>query len=182
MILLSKTEKLSKQFEKVELILFDLQGTLLPVDKNENEEFTRNLVEALKNFVAFCGLYDLKVGLISGSVENELTKAIEEIEDCEFLHSSVDKVTQAKKLLEKFKINFDNVFFVGDELFDLPLLRLVGISCAPNDARREVKRGAAYILEVPGGIEVLDYLQKVIPVYRTQVKEEKRGFFKRLFN
>lgn len=182
MILLNKSDNLHKKFEKINLVLFDLQGTLLPQNKEDDEVYHSLLIYKLKEFTELCQKFGIRVGIVSGSTQTKLTEVMKNIEQCELLFSSLDKVSQAKSILKKFHIEFENIFFVGDELFDLPLLRIAGISAAPSDARREVKRGVQHILEVPGGIEVLEYMQKVITFYRKDVKMESISFIKKLFS
>jgi 3-deoxy-D-manno-octulosonate 8-phosphate phosphatase (KDO 8-P phosphatase) len=63
----------------------------------------------------------------------------------------MDKVTPMRILKEKYGLQEHEFAFIGDELFDLPLLRLVGFSAAPRNARDEVKLEVDYVTKVDGG-------------------------------
>ncbi|HMK38676.1 MAG TPA: HAD hydrolase family protein, partial [Bacteroidota bacterium] len=41
--------------------------------------------------------------------------------------------------------------FIGDDLFDIPLLRAVGLSAAPPNALPEVRRSVHYVTRAAGG-------------------------------
>ena len=63
-----------------------------------------------------------------------------------------DKVAQARELCRELGISLDEVAFIGDDLNDLPLLRLVGYSASPCQyarickTRGEVRDGCAWRL------------------------------------
>ena len=57
-----------------------------------------------------------------------------------------DKVAQARELCRELGISLDEVAFIGDDLNDLPLLRLVGYSASPANTPGYVKREAATAL------------------------------------
>jgi 3-deoxy-D-manno-octulosonate 8-phosphate phosphatase (KDO 8-P phosphatase) len=45
----------------------------------------------------------------------------------------------------------DQIAYIGDDLFDLPLLLRVGFAAAPADAHEEVRRRVHYVTRVKGG-------------------------------
>ena len=51
-----------------------------------------------------------------------------------------DKLKVIEELTKKYKINFDNIAYIGDDINDLPVLKKVGLSFAPNDAISEIKQ------------------------------------------
>jgi 3-deoxy-D-manno-octulosonate 8-phosphate phosphatase (KDO 8-P phosphatase) len=58
---------------------------------------------------------------------------------------------------------WDEVLFMGDDLPDLELLQLAGLSCCPADAVPEVLKEATYISKVEGGKGcVRDVIEKVL--------------------
>ena len=60
-----------------------------------------------------------------------------------------DKVAQARELCRELGISLDEVAFIGDDLNDLPLLRLVGYPCQYAricKTRGEVRDGCAWRL------------------------------------
>ncbi len=49
----------------------------------------------------------------------------------------------------------DEVAYIGDDLLDLPILRRVGFSAAPSDARAEVRERVQHVTGPRGGFGVL---------------------------
>lgn len=62
-----------------------------------------------------------------------------------------EKRPHLETVLEKRGIDAKNVCFVGDDLNDLPCLRLVGFPVAVANARPEVKEHSVYVTEASGG-------------------------------
>jgi 3-deoxy-D-manno-octulosonate 8-phosphate phosphatase (KDO 8-P phosphatase) len=53
--------------------------------------------------------------------------------------------------------------FIGDDLFDIPLLRAVGLSAAPPNALAEVRRSVHYVTRVAGGEgAVRDFVDRIL--------------------
>lgn len=73
-----------------------------------------------------------------------------------------DKVAVFEKLRKVYNLDDDEVCFIGDDEFDLPLLRRVGLSIAPKNAVQVVRREVDYVTTMRGGRgavrEVLDMI------------------------
>lgn len=62
-----------------------------------------------------------------------------------------DKKAVCMKLLEEKGLAMDQVCFIGDDLQDLPLLKVVGLPVTVSDGVKEVCEAAKYITEKNGG-------------------------------
>ena len=51
----------------------------------------------------------------------------------------------------KWGINIDQVAYIGDDLNDIPVMKMVGISACPADASKAVKMISDIVLETNGG-------------------------------
>lgn len=71
------------------------------------------------------------------------------VEDCYAGH--LDKLPVLDELCAKYGLAYDQVAHLGDDLPDLPLLRRVGLACAPSDAAAEVQAACHWVVPVPGG-------------------------------
>jgi len=76
-------------------------------------------------------------------------------------YCSVDKKKILKKILMERSITPDECIYVGDDLLDLPCIRLVSYPFCPVDAFEEVK-DVATILPVAGGNGVIYRLYKIL--------------------
>jgi 3-deoxy-D-manno-octulosonate 8-phosphate phosphatase (KDO 8-P phosphatase) len=62
-----------------------------------------------------------------------------------------DKVKRAKELFDKYNLTEDDVSFVGDDIPDLKLMKLVKYPMTVADASEENKRAAVFVTESRGG-------------------------------
>ncbi len=124
----------------VKLFLFDLEGVLL-FKNNLTEEKSRQtfMEQILKACKEFCK-YNVRFGIVTAHKEDEFIDELRKIENCIILSTSVEKVSAVEELLNKLNLGFDKIFYMGDEVLDIPLLRKCGLSAAPKSSSREVKR------------------------------------------
>ena len=61
------------------------------------------------------------------------------------------KKTAFKDFLGQFKINPDQVLYMGDDVPDLPVMELAGVSTCPNDSATDVKQFVDYVSHKKGG-------------------------------
>lgn len=62
-----------------------------------------------------------------------------------------NKVEQYNELLAKYDLKPEETIYVGDDVPDVPVMKLVGVPCCPNDAAPEVQRLSKYISDKRGG-------------------------------
>lgn len=68
------------------------------------------------------------------------------------LHQGVKfKLPVLEQILEKYRLTFDNVAYMGDDLPDVCILEKVGLSCCPNDAVQEVQKVCKFKSKYNGG-------------------------------
>lgn len=74
-----------------------------------------------------------------------------------------DKVAQAKELCSELGITLGEVAFIGDDLNDLPLLRLVGFSASPSNTSDYVKREVKFVTTTHGGYGAFrEFVEKLL--------------------
>jgi YrbI family 3-deoxy-D-manno-octulosonate 8-phosphate phosphatase len=95
--------------------------------------------------------HGLRIGIITGRTTPIVDARAKVLKIDDVFQGTMDKVTPMRILQEKYDLLEKEFAFIGDELFDLPLLRLVGFAAAPRNARDEVKREVDYITSVDGG-------------------------------
>jgi len=61
------------------------------------------------------------------------------------------KTIALEKILKKYKVNTEEICFVGDDLVDLCLMKRVGLPIAVFNAAPEIKQSASYITLRHGG-------------------------------
>ncbi|WP_233130979.1 KdsC family phosphatase [Polaribacter tangerinus] len=101
--------------------------------------------------VLYLKLLNIPIAIITGE-DTQIVKRRAEKLKIEYTYLGVsDKVKLAKDLIENLNISFEDVAFIGDEINDLELLKLVGISAAPKNAASIVKKSVKINLETNGG-------------------------------
>lgn len=138
---------------KIELLLLDVDGVLTDgrlTMSNEGAE--------LKSFHARDGLGirmaqrgGIMIGIISGRESKVVTDRAEELYISEVHQRIYDKLEKFQEILQRLKLKPEQVCFMGDDLVDLPVLRVVGLAAAPADAIEQVRSTAHFVTERNGG-------------------------------
>jgi 3-deoxy-D-manno-octulosonate 8-phosphate phosphatase (KDO 8-P phosphatase) len=61
------------------------------------------------------------------------------------------KKTAFNDFLRQFNINPNQVLYMGDDVPDLPVMELAGVSTCPSDSATDVKQFADYVSHKKGG-------------------------------
>lgn len=115
------------------ILFFDLDGVLI-----HNGQLN-NLCEHLKEFCTEMNSIGLRTVILTARDDDETTEHLRAIEECTVINASVNKVKAAGELLLENHLNFDQAFYIGDDILDLPLLQRVKIKACPSGARRKLK-------------------------------------------
>ena len=76
-----------------------------------------------------------------------------------------DKVEQLDNYFKKHSIKSENALFMGDDLPDYHVMKLVGLPCCPQDAVPEIKNISKYVSHKNGGNgAVRDVIEQVLKV------------------
>lgn len=98
-------------------------------------------------------------GIITGIVTSENVdlnrRRAKKLKLDELIAECTDKVKEVKGLCEKYGIKLENVAYVGDDINDLGVIKMVGFGCCPADAMPSVKEVAKYVTIVKGGEGVI---------------------------
>lgn len=76
-----------------------------------------------------------------------------------------NKMEQLKNYLSKYNIKAENTLYMGDDIPDYEVMRLVGLPCCPQDAVPEIKAISKYVSHKKGGKgAVRDVVEQVLKV------------------
>lgn len=93
----------------------------------------------------------ITVGIITGRTSKVVEHRMKELGVEHVYQGQRDKVGAFENLLEKLKLDKDEVAYVGDDVIDLPVMRRIGLSIAVRDAEPIVKQYAHWITPRHGG-------------------------------
>jgi len=93
----------------------------------------------------------IQVGVISGGKSKDVEARFEFLKLNYIFLGDENKIIAYNKIIEASKLTHDQIAFIGDELFDVPVLEKVGFSATVPHAPVFVKERVHYITELAGG-------------------------------
>ena len=147
----------------IQLIVYDFDGVMTDnsvyIDENGYEMVKVSRSDGLAiSLIKNIGIDQI----ILSSEENPVVKKRAKKLKIECINGVKNKVETLKKYIEKKNINLNNVAFVGNDINDLEVMRIVALSIAPNDAQKVVKDIAHYITKSLGGKGVIREIYDLI--------------------
>jgi 3-deoxy-D-manno-octulosonate 8-phosphate phosphatase (KDO 8-P phosphatase) len=146
-------EDLREKARKVKLLLLDVDGVL-----TDGRIIYDSCGRDMKFFDVHDGLgvYVLKkVGiktiLITAKGSRAIRPRARDMRVEEVFENISPKSLVLDKILKKYRLDVDEVCFVGDDLVDLCLMKRVGFPVAVSNAAPEIKQVASYITLREGG-------------------------------
>ena len=145
--------------KRIKVILFDVDGVLtdgkifvIPTSEDAN-----HAVEA-KGFHAHDGLgislariSGMKIGAITKRISNTVAIRCRDLK-LEFVYQGQSyKMKAVNEIMAKEGITLDEVCYVGDDVIDLPVMRVCGLAIATANARDQVKAVAHFTTPHAGG-------------------------------
>ncbi len=95
-----------------------------------------------------CGF---RICIISGGTNEGVRKRLEVLGIEDIYLGAHNKIVQYQELVKKYDLKPENVLYMGDDLPDIPVMKTVGLACAPNDAVPEIQQIAHYVSNKNGG-------------------------------
>ncbi len=147
--------------------IFDVDGVLTDgtVNVSETGEMLRTM-HIRDGFAMKAAIESgYNVWIISGGNNSGVRIRFQNLGLNEIHLASPDKVATYNRLLEKHQINSENVLYMGDDIPDYHVMKLVGLPTCPQDAVPEIKAISGYISHVNGGRgAVRDVIEQVMKV------------------
>lgn len=101
--------------------------------------------------ILFAHKLGIPVGIITGENTNIVSKRAEKL-NVDFLFQGVkDKVSVAVNLCKKIGCSLSDVAYIGDDINDVALLKLVGFPACPQNSPLYVRKYSKYNLTKSGG-------------------------------
>ncbi len=113
--------------------------------------------------VAFLRKLEIPVAIKTGENTPIVQKRADKLKIKHCYLGVKDKVSQASALCEELGITLDEVAFIGDDINDLPLLRLVGFSASPSNTPEYIKKEVDYVASLSGGYGAFrEFVEKIL--------------------
>lgn len=173
MSLREAAKKHEAKLKKIKVLAFDLDGILTDAHvwwASEEVGFNRNF-----NIYDGYGMKVLmkagfKVGVITGGNSVSVVKRTEQLGVSFCYAGNEDKREAFLDLMKKYNVQADEILYMGDELFDMPLLRKAGFSATVPNTSDEVKEICDYVTIRESGrgcarevIDLVRYVHGIVP-------------------
>lgn len=166
----AKTHK--KKLEKIKVFLLDVDGILTNglIYYASGEVGFNRFFHAQDGFgIKILRRAGIKVGVISGGDSLGLRKRVEYLGlDYSFLGNE-DKRQAYLAILEEGYTD-EEILYMGDEFFDIPLMKKAGFAATVPEVSQEVIEATDYVTRREGGkacvrevIDLLRYAQNIVP-------------------
>lgn len=152
---------------KINTLIFDVDGVLTNgmVTIMPDGELVRHM--NIKDGYALKTAVDkgFNVCIISGGRNEGVRTRLANLGIKDIYLGAHNKIKQYNELVEKYNLTPENVLYMGDDIPDLPVMKLVGLSCCPNDAAPEIQQVSKYISDKKGGEGcVRDVIEQILRV------------------
>jgi len=150
---------------RIKVILFDVDGVLtngsiwiIPVPVvGPDGTVTTKMIEA-KGYSAHDGagvtlarLGGMKLGIITKRISETVALRARDLK-LEFVYQGeAFKMRPVWEIVEREGVTLEEIAYVGDDVIDLPVMRLCGLAVAVANAREQVKAEAHYVTPHKGG-------------------------------
>ena len=115
--------------------------------------------------------------IISGSHGKATAKRFQNLGLSHVYLAVKDKVAVFQKYLAENQISAAQVLYMGDDIPDLQVMKLVGVATCPSDAVDEIKQVSHYISPRKGGDSaVRDIIEKVLKVQENWFDDSPSAF------
>jgi 3-deoxy-D-manno-octulosonate 8-phosphate phosphatase (KDO 8-P phosphatase) len=146
---------------RVKVLLYDVDGVLTngditiipPLDGDPNGHATE-----VKGFSAHDGmgisiarLAGLKIGFVTKRNSAVVAIRARDLKIDHLYQGQSHKLDALAKIMAAESCTLEEIAYVGDDIIDLPVLRVVGLAMATANARLQVKAMAHYITPLAGG-------------------------------
>ena len=158
---------LLERFQSIKLFVFDMDGVLTDGSLyvfNDGEQVRKmNIKDGFALQLAVKKGYGMMV--ISGAYSEAVQKRLEKLGITDVFMKVGDKRETLRNYLTEKKISAEHVLFMGDDIPDYTVMKIVGLACAPANAAPEIKSIAHFISTQNGGEGcVREVIEKVLKI------------------
>lgn len=138
---------------KIKLVLTDIDGVW-----TDGGMYYDQMGNELKKFhtydsagVLWCKKMNVPIGIITGE-NTEIVKNRGAKLNIDFVFQGIqDKLKLARRLASDLDIKLENIAFIGDDLNDIELLKVVGFSACPSSAPLYIQDLVDVVMKKKGG-------------------------------
>jgi 3-deoxy-D-manno-octulosonate 8-phosphate phosphatase (KDO 8-P phosphatase) len=167
-----------EKLKNIKAFIFDVDGVLSldvsPLDENGDPMRTANVKDGFAIHYAIQNGF--QIGIITGANTERVKLRYNKLGVEHIYLNSFQKMKCLDDFILKTGINKNEILYMGDDLVDYPILKVVEISTCPVDAVPEVKAISQYISDKKGGEGcVRDVIEQVMRSQQKWLGQEISG-------
>lgn len=141
------------KLKDIKALVFDVDGVLtdghvqLIADGHPTRSFYNRDAFALQAAVKA----GLQVAIITGGSSEAVKERLQGLGVQDIFLKAYDKEDVMDEYMHRYDFKSENIAYMGDDLPDLGVMGMVGLSACPHDAAPEIREVADYISPVNGG-------------------------------
>ena len=150
--------------KKVKLLVVDVDGTMTDAGIYYDEHGNELKKFCTKDAAGFFAAHKsgIKIMVLTGRECAATTRRMTELKVDYLFQNVKDKLSFLKKFMQENEILKEEVGYIGDDLNDIPPMKISGFVGCPSDSCIEVREIADYVSNVKGGYgavrDIIEYL------------------------
>lgn len=159
-----------EKFRAIKTFIFDVDGVLTNSQLLVTEEgqLLRSMNVRDGYAIKWAIRQGFKVAIITGGKSQGVVTRLENLGVVDMYYGVQDKVEAYQEFMDLYEGDFsdEEVLYMGDDMVDLHVMRLVGLPCCPVDACPEVLAISNYVSHAPGGQGAArDVIERVLKLH-----------------
>jgi len=138
----------------IRLVLTDCDGVLTDGSvyySAEGEQMKRFFIRDGMGVERLRVLRGIETGIVTGEMSESVRRRAEKLKITELHLGCKEKLALVKALAKRLALRLDELAYIGDDVNDAEVLKVVGLSACPEDAESEVKGIVNMVCSKPGG-------------------------------
>lgn len=152
-------------FKAIKTFIFDVDGVLTNSELIvlENGQLLRKMNTRDGYAIKLAIKKGYRVCIITGGKSEGVVSRLKGLGVVDIFKGIQDKEAAYAEYLDAYQIKADEILFMGDDLPDYEVMRLVALPCCPSDAAVEILGISQYVSPFKGGQAcVRDVIEKVL--------------------
>lgn len=169
------TSEIKKKLSKIKMLVMDVDGVMTDARIFLDSDGNWKRLYSVRDGVGIVKLREAgyKTGIITGSQALDVKTRAEFLKVDHFFEKQLDKGPAFEKIKELTGFNDDEISYIGDDIFDVPLIKKVGLGVTVPDVAEYVAEAADYKTKSQAGFGAVRELCDMILSYGHYSSKEK---------
>lgn len=146
-------KKIQEKLKKIKMLILDVDGVMTDgriIMDSEGRE-TKNFYVRDGHGLVMIQRYGIQVAILTGRTSAVVDHRARDLKITEVYQGALNKKEVFNRILQKNNLTPDVIAYMGDDIVDIPVLKLAGFSAAVADATDLVKKTVDYVTVNRGG-------------------------------